>query len=1165
MKRIMLIMAVITLTATAALAVPSLVEEVREGVHVIRDDAGTFGGWSLGVTHMSKPEYKAKKVLDLSNVPPAVWDKVKDVRLSLAIIVRDYSFKDNPPANGLDEAFEVVVNGTVHRFPTNCGAKVYMESRVNDMGWFDFPVPKSQLVRGVNEIIVSKAEGPKYDDYLYLGIDNSRQRGNSWVAFDGVNWTQDKLTIPGGNGEYMVRLYLLTEDLNFNLNYTPGAQYSVDDPTGLLTYVGARGAERDEQGLTLQPGQSLRLEWLPADVSNAVPLAVKATVKGSVEVAVLDEEDKPRNPVKGSGQVELKLTAADNFRSTGVLLKAQGEPLVVQKVTIAGARSYHPEEYPVNMAPSIAAPACGPKLPPNDKVTCQVAGKQVTLSNGRLRCRFETGPRLKLASLYNAITKTEMVRQPDALWLFWVMVGEQRFAGSRDFHLKGLKATKTGFTAELALPQPALRATLTVNMEREGLRLGLNLVNGGSEPVDFKLAFPHLAGLGVSRQMAWDYYFYPWGGGVISDRPASIRRGYGDYEAMYQVMDIFSPSQGGGLYLRVDDKQGWHKIFSLRKHVRGETEFNGDQLNGVNMRVKAEYRTPNPLEQVPGTAMSADYLRRSRPPGGSFAPADAVLAAHAGGWQQAMQAYADWAHRAWKWRPYPSRLKSVRNMMAAGWGQGILFKDGKYRTDIIQPPKPGIGRTMTDCIELMSWWDWSPLGPFMTPFDKLEEVLTPAQIKMWEPYFVIDPVTGQKMWNNQPGDYLGYNERFGGLPAFREAVKTYQQMGSLTTLYTDPFRLDENCPTGKAHGKEWCVINQDDKLSTGYEVFNPCHDLPAVRRWVADTMGRVMRETGADGIRLDEYGHRGWACYNPDHQHTYAEPGITQWQKATAEATRMVHEEMDKVRPDLVLTTEFPGYDYMMQYLEGCITYDFTTQATPLRPLECNLQRFYFPECKVYELDHRGADLKDRKKFWNAVESFGRYYPVPYYVILSQNEDAYQGRNVTPLLHTPGNAPQVYVNRFVGVGKALYHLYNASGSTYEGVALAVPVKENQHVYDLLNCEEPGTNEMPGRSETYVHVYIPRNDVACVGVFPRLLDVSREENTLTVKHGVRVMPKGGLWLAVASAEGYNLLVSNAGMGDTTLDLSKLTVEGKPACVKLLDGNGQLLDVVSVPAD
>jgi len=159
-------------------------------------------------------------------------------------------------------------------------------------------------------------------------------------------------------------------------------------------------------------------------------------------------------------------------------------------------------------------------------------------------------------------------------------------------------------------------------------------------------------------------------------------------------------------------------------------------------------------------------------------------------------------------------------------------------------------------------WDWAPHGPWNTSFDKLNETLTPEQIKLWEPYFVKDPVTGQMMWNNQPGDYAGYNERFGGLPALREAIQSYKNRGTLVTLYTDPFRLDGGCPTGAAHGRQWTVVLPTGELAKGYDVWNPCHDIPAVRQWVATTMKRVMQETGADGIRLDEYGHKGWTCFS---------------------------------------------------------------------------------------------------------------------------------------------------------------------------------------------------------------------------------------------------------------------------------------------------------------
>ncbi|MEN6641071.1 MAG: DUF6259 domain-containing protein [Armatimonadia bacterium] len=1154
------VLSLLLIAFSPALAVPSSVEQVADGVTVVRDDLGNWGGMTNGITHMNTGDYTARKMLDLSDVPAAVWDSAREIRLSLYFMVHDYSWHDLPKINGLDEAYEIIINGKAHQYPTNGGAPVYIQGQQPAIAWYDFPVSREELRRGPNEILVHKAPNSKGDDYLYLGIDNTIKRGNSAVAFDGQTWTQDKLTIPGGNGEYMVRLYLLQKSANFTVQYSPGKQPSLDDPIHLLRYVGARGAKKSDAGMTLEPGQSLRLEWAAGDIDAAAGLEATATVAGQAEVAWLNEKDEPAGLVKGEGAV--KLVATSKFGTRGLIVRPVQGPVVVSNVTISGSRSYHPKTVQANMCPAIAPPACGSKLP-TKAPSCTVSGKALTLDNGRLRARFETGGRLRLVSLTNNITRTEMVRQPEAVWLFWVQVGDKDYAGSRDFGLTSLKPTKTGFTAELALPAPALRATLTASMETEGLRMGLKLTNAGKGDVDFKLAFPHLAGLAVSDKPAQDYYYYPWGGGIFSDQPAVIRRGYGDYEALYQLMDLYSPAKGGGMYLRLDDSEGWHKLLSLRKYIPGQGEVGGD-APGVNYRVREEYRVANTLPAVEGTGLSTEYLRRTRAPGGSFVPADAVLSAHTGDWHTAVSAYADWAHKVWKWRPYPSRLKSVRNMIDAGWAQGILFKDGKYRTDFIKPVDPGIGHTTTDCTELMSWWDWSPLGPFMTPLDKVAEKYGTAVYEMWKPYYVKDPVTGQLMWNNQPGDYSGYNERFGGLPAFREAIKTYQKMGALTTLYTDPYRLDENCPTGKAHGKEWCVITQKGVLSTNYNVFNPCYQLPEPREWIAKTVGRVMRETGADGVRLDEVGHAGWACYSDTHKHTYQEPGISQWQKGAAEMAKMVHAEMDKVRPGLVLTTEFPGYDYMMPNLEGAITYDLTLMATPLRPLECNLQRFYFPECKAYELDHMTVDPKDRKKFWNAVESFGRYYPLPFYTILTESEDAYQGRDCTALLYTPGNAPGVYINRFADRGsaagdKTLFHLFNASGFTFDGVAMAVSLAPGQHLFDLLGCREVEYTTLPGKPQVYARLYLAREDVGCVARLTRRMTLSGDESRLTVQ--ISKLPTG-CRLAVADKDGRILLAQTAKTGSNTLDLSKLTVAGERACVKLLAGK-KLVDAAELP--
>lgn len=459
----------------------------------------------------------------------------------------------------------------------------------------------------------------------------------------------------------------------------------------------------------------------------------------------------------------------------------------------------------------------------------------------------------------------------------------------------------------------------------------------------------------------------------------------------------------------------------------------------------------------------------------------------------------------------------------------------------------------------MSYWDWSNEGPFGTPLDQLDTIMTEAEVTRWERYIFEDPVTGELVWNNAPTDYRGeYNARFGGLPAFREAIETYRELGSdLVTLYTDPFRLHFDCETGRAHGEEWGVVGVDGEKTKSYFVWNPCHDLAAVREWVAEEMARVMRETGADGIRLDEYGHRGWACYDETHDHTYAEPGVTQWNKAVAEATRMVREAMDEVRPDSVLTVEHPGYDYLMKNLEGCLTYDLTVLGLPaMRPLQCNSQRFYFPDCKAYELDHRGADLKDLKKFWNAVESFGRYYPLPFYTALAENEDVYQSGDCWPLLVTPGNEQFVYVNLFEGAGKSIWHLYNAAGHTFEGEVLAVELAGDQHLFDLLACREIGPiareDGLAG-----IALYLERGDVASLIRLQKRLSVARQGNALRVS---AELPQGECRLVLANVEGEELLAL-PGMPNAAFDLGQLEEGAQPACVKLLC-DGQLVDVAEV---
>ena len=1111
--------------AATTYAAPSLVEQTASDVRIARDDSGQWGDSSHGMTHQSDPRYQAKKILDLASVPESAWTATREVRLSAFFCVRDYSRISLGKANGLDEAFEVVVNGRLHTFPNNGGAPVFVDGKPMAMAWFDFALPKEEFVRGRNEIVFRKAPTPagktKPDDYLYLGIDNSVSCGNSAVSLDGgKTWTSDKLNTIGARGEYMVRLILLGGERQFESSWRPASTPATSDPAGVIAYAGSHNGET-------------RIEWEPyrLDGSQPVTAVVETASAAKFKLRWLDPDGKPLPAVSGKGP---RFEAALKGKPTsGVVVDA-----AVQSLTVRGTRGYHAVESPINLCPPIAE--CAGK-PATRQPLCRIEKDGVILENATLRCRFTTSGPLKLASLFNELANAEAVRQPDKLDVFLVEIGTNHFSGAQDFECRSVQAEgRNGFSAELFLPAHSFAATLSASINGDGLHLNLALANRGTAPLDFKVAFPHLAGLALSGDPATDYYYFPRGGGIITSQPASIRQGYGDHQALYQFMDLFSPSLGAGLSVRTDDADGRYKIFALSKQLPGRPP--GEKLTPL-CPAKTEFQFSNTFEHVTGTSLAVEYLRRTREPGGTFTPAPAVIAAHAGDWKTPMKDYAAWAHRAWKFRP-PSRLDGVVNMLAVGWGHDLLFKDGKYRTDFLKLNR--------DCYELMSWWEWSPLGPWSTPFDKLKEKFGEAKYSLWQSYYVTDPVTGQMMWNNQPGDYDGYNARFGGLPAFHKAVQDYKKSGALITLYTDPFRLDDACKTSRTHGKDWDVIQANGEYARAYEVWNPCHDLPEVRQWVADAMGRVMRETGADGIRLDEYGHRGWACYNPAHKHTFAETGCTEWLRATAEATKMVRAAMDRVNRRLVLTTEHPGYDYLMQFLDGCITYDLTVQATPLRPLECNTQRFYFPECKAYELDHRGADRDFHKRFWNMVAAFGRAYTADMDAVLKENNDVLRGSDCEPLV--PTLKTLVYANRFGSGVKTIWTLYNATGHTVDEPLLAVDVHDGQHVVDLLAGEELST-PTPGRLR--VSRWLPRGGVACIVRLPRLI-------TLT--------GNGDLWSATLKSAGtrHRLVVCNDA-GETLLSVpvpaKKLDLDlkdvkdKKPHCVKLLRDN-TLLDVAVI---
>ena len=807
------------------------------------------------------------------------------------------------------------------------------------------------------------------------------------------------------------------------------------------------------------------------------------------------------------------------------------------------------QELPVDMAPTMAEPAGKPV--PRDPF-CELSKDTITLSNPTLRCLFSTGDgRLTLRSLHNEFTTGEMLLQPGLPALFVVEANGKRFMGSRDFDLKSVSRGDNGFKALLGNPALGMQVMLQASIDTEGLRLSAKFTNGGAKALDFKVAFPCINGLKLSDKTEDDYYYFPWGGGVFSSRPTNMRLGYGDSQALWQVMDVFSPAKGGGVYLRADDDQGYHKTMCLRKFRPGQPEQVADQY--MRHTTKAEYLwKTSALEQQEGTSLAMEYSRRTRQPDQSYEPPSAVLAAHAGNWKAAMSAYAGWAHKVWSWRPHPSRLKKVSNLGIGGWPDAPLFVNGKYRDDFLKP--------QMDAVELCCWWDWSPLGPGGVPFDKL----SPQKLKEYGPYIIKDPVTGERMFMGSPTDYVGYNDRFGGLDAFRKAIAANKRKDKLITLYTNPFRLDAlNNETGRKFGRKWNFVDANGKPPMDGDAVKPCFYLPEVQDWLVSTLKRVLQETGADGIRLDEVGYQHGACFAPNHKHVaYEALGLSEWNKAMAETVRKARQAMDEVNPSSVLLIEHPGYDYLFAAVDGCLSYDLSIMDTwgspppeSVRVLEVNLQRFYFPECKLFEINLHGRDPAHRRKFWNGVASFAYFLPTPFYNIYKDNEDAYASRDCEALV--PTLAQRVYANRFTAGGKTFFHLYNATGKDYNGPVLKIVKPAGHHVFDMLNCKELAAEG----STPIVELSLKNDDVACVALLPALLKAKYDGDRLRVS--AQVKPDAQK-LSVCGRDGGSLLFQNLKDGQNQIDLSLVPkpVAPEPVVVKLLDSQGLLLDIVAL---
>ena len=1103
------------------------VDSPRPGVLELANDNNSWGGLNpFDVLPCNGPGSIAAKVFPLTKLPAGSLERADKVYLKLHIGVFDYSTAlDREAPNGLTERFrisfggggELVFNTSDPRLP----ARSATSNRLND--WVEIPIDKSLLLNR-EEISISIAKVDDGDDFIYPSIDRSVKNTASSVSRDGgKSWSRDWNREQNQHcGEFMMRLKLSSVGEQGTAEWTAGNGI-VGDPEQLFAYAA------DE-------GELFRLE-LRRHWDESRPLTLAFATEPDAEFSAVDE--------KGA--------AVAFTRSGNTLSFNTGVPFAVEcrngrvrsvKASFAPAREW-PAARP-DMTPEVNAPA-GART--GVAPSCRIDNSTAILENEAIRAEFQLAPALALKSLFCAEVNRNILKAADETRIFRIHAGGRTY-DARDGKVTSVKPLSNGFQAVVLLEEPGLECTVSVIAERDELRFKLDVVNRGESGADFALAFPHLDGITLSAKPEDDFYLFPFGGGIIGGENCHFRSAYGQNDAWWQMVNLFSRTSGGGVYLRGDDPEASYKFLNLRKGKGVKHPDLYHLCTGTTPGFfESEHHWPHALSEGDYAGMAIDYAERPCAPGVKVTLPDAVIGTHAGSWKAAMQRYADWAAGVWPRQAFPGKLTGQWNYRA-GMGLGSpLWKDGKYDTSY----QGKHHKRPADIWELCSWWTLSKSLYWKLPFEEIGRFAKDPWVEkvlVWR-----DPATGEKVLSYALGDYDGYNPQWGGLPAFRQHIRDLKNAGQVALLYYDAVLMDASAKNAKMV-PEFAVINHQYKCAPAHDVANPttppgivakfhqyamCVNAEKFADYTIDDVVRVIEETGADGVRLDEFGGGGHLCFSTMHSHIFSNEG---WGnpvlQAVAYITRGIREKLGRSGKELLLLTEFPGHDMLVSTLDGALCYDGISRRSFARPAQINLLRFYFRNCKLFEIIEDAGDHKPAPWdlwLWNAVGVYNSgEYPDHIRSLLLDNNDAFDLGELEPLVDTVCDG--VYANRFTSGRKRIWTLFNAAGHTVDRPLLKPEGSGDVHYVELTTGRELALRD--GQLSCRMR---PQSTIA-IAEYPRLL--SLKDGKLQVKE----MPAGAK-LVASDADGRKSVELTSGA-----PLPDLAGTDR---IKLVGADGIVLDI------
>lgn len=293
-------------------------------------------------------------------------------------------------------------------------------------------------------------------------------------------------------------------------------------------------------------------------------------------------------------------------------------------------------------------------------------------------------------------------------------------------------------------------------------------------------------------------------------------------------------------------------------------------------------------------------------PGETITFPDTEITIYTGNWKKTAVAYHDWFSGVFKPVKHPEWVKQMDGYA----GQWTKNRKQNYFPEDSTTPWPGYAYTMDS-------------------FTELPDVYRRLSIDTMEFSFFCRGSMGKaltgKFLAHTDGDNI-VREDLGGVSALKKGIDLVHKLGFHTTFYIEGLL----CPgysdiavRGKA--REWAYMNKDG-TNQGVHSFNKNPWLcmcPGAKRWqdhLAQTAARLVRETGADGVRLDSLGCYFFPCYNPLHKHK-SPFDFNVWM---CELLEKVSASVRKENPNCLLMTEAP-VDFYSQHFNGSLTQQWST------------------------------------------------------------------------------------------------------------------------------------------------------------------------------------------------------------------------------------------------